>query len=91
MKNKFGDATKRLHLPATQRRDHVLSFIAHFIEGNGYPPTVREICSAMDYRSTSSVFHHLVTLRAAGLLDTVPGRSRAMRITKEGRSYVQSI
>ena len=47
-------------ISAKQRE--ILDFIKNEIINRGYPPSVREICEAVNLRSTSSVFSHLNSL-----------------------------
>lgn len=55
-------------------------------EGEGLPPTVREICAATGIRSTSSAFAILVSLEQAGLIERDECSSRAVRIAGRARS-----
>ena len=32
----------------TKRQEEILNFIKEYIVAHGYPPTIREICKAMD-------------------------------------------
>ena len=42
-----------------KREKAILKFIEKQIQVNGYPPSVREICTAVKLSSTSSVHAHL--------------------------------
>ncbi len=44
------------------KQTEVLEFLKKEILNKGYPPSVREICEAVNLKSTSSVFAHLETL-----------------------------
>ena len=46
----------------------------------GYPPAVREICEAVDLKSTSSVHSHLETLEKNGYIRRDPTKPRAIEI-----------
>ncbi|MBR3269601.1 MAG: transcriptional repressor LexA [Oscillospiraceae bacterium] len=48
--------------------------------GEGYAPTVREICNALDIRSTSTVHRYINTLVDEGLLDKMDNQNRAIRL-----------
>lgn len=63
----------------------ILQFIYDTVEKKGFPPTVREICAAVDLSSTSTVHGHLARLERKGLLVKDPTKPRALEITKEGR------
>ena len=40
----------------------ILAYIREEIQNKGYPPSVREICKAVGFKSTSSVHAHLQEL-----------------------------
>lgn len=62
----------------------VLRFIHERVTDQGYPPTVREICAAVDLSSTSTVHGHINRLIKKGLLQKDPTKPRALEITPEG-------
>ncbi len=47
----------------------------------GYPPTVREICSALDIKSTSTVHKDIARLELKGYLKKDPAKPRAIMFT----------
>ena len=47
---------------------------------DGYAPTVREICAALDIRSTSTVHRYINLLVDEGLLDKMDNQNRAIRL-----------
>ena len=66
----------------------VLAEIPEFVTMWGYSPSVRDIGQALGL-SPSGVWHHLERLAAAGLVTWTPGRSRTIRLTKEGTKAVK--
>ena len=56
----------------SDKQTAILEFIRSEIEQKGYPPSVREICSAVGLKSTSSVHAHLTQLEKKGLLRRDP-------------------
>lgn len=53
------------------------------ILSKGYPPSVREICSAVHLKSTSSVHSHLETLEKNGYIRRDPTKPRAIEIVDD--------
>jgi len=53
------------------------------ILSKGYPPAVREICEAVNLKSTSSVHSHLETLEKNGYIRRDPAKPRAIEIVDE--------
>ena len=55
-------------------------FIASFIEENNFPPTVREICSELNFSSTSTADYHLKKLVNAGKIEYGGGKNRCIKL-----------
>lgn len=49
------------------KQQEILDYIKEEILKRGYPPAVREICEAVNLKSTSSVHSHLKHLRRMGI------------------------
>ena len=64
----------------TPRQQRVLATIKDSIESRGYPPSMREIGSAVGLTSTSSVAHQLRVLEEKGYLKRDPNRPRALEV-----------
>lgn len=63
----------------------ILQYIYDTVENKGFPPTVREICAAVDLSSTSTVHGHLARLEQRGLILKDATKPRAIEVTKKGR------
>lgn len=59
----------------------IYEFLKVFTANKGYPPSVREICDAVNLKSTSTVHGHLKRLEKKGLLRRDPTKPRALEIT----------
>ncbi|WP_076462135.1 transcriptional repressor LexA [Limosilactobacillus caccae] len=70
--------------PTKNKQMAVLSYIHRQVEDHGYPPTVREICSAVGLSSTSTVHGHINRLIEQGFLHKDPSKPRALEITPKG-------
>ena len=46
----------------SQKQSEILEYMKNEILNRGFPPSVREICEAVNLKSTSSVHSHLETL-----------------------------
>jgi repressor LexA len=64
----------------TAKQQEILDFMKEQILEKGYPPAVREICSAVHLKSTSSVHSHLETLEKNGYIRRDPTKPRAIEI-----------
>ena len=64
----------------TPRQQRVLATIRDAIEKRGYPPSMREIGSAVGLTSSSSVAHQLKVLEEKGYLKRDPNRPRALQV-----------
>jgi len=64
----------------TNKQKEILEFIKSQIINKGYPPAVREICEAVNLKSTSSVHSHLESLEKNGYIRRDPSKPRAIEI-----------
>lgn len=62
------------------KQSEILEYIKDEILRKGYPPAVREICAAVNLKSTSSVHSHLETLEKNGYIRRDPTKPRAIEI-----------
>ena len=62
------------------KQSEILEYIKKEILNKGYPPTVRDICDAVNLKSTSSVHSHLETLEKNGYIRRDPTKPRAIEI-----------
>ena len=69
----------------TPRQQQVLEYIRESVRVNGYPPTVREICAALDLSSPSTVHAHLANLERLGLIRRDATKPRALDVVGESR------
>ncbi|MBA2568885.1 MAG: transcriptional repressor LexA [Actinobacteria bacterium] len=70
----------------TERQRQILDFLTSYLDGHGYPPTVREIGEAVGLASPSTVHAHLANLERAGLIKRDPTKPRALELTDRVRS-----
>lgn len=64
----------------TKKQREILEYIKSEILNRGFPPAVREICEAVNLKSTSSVHSHLETLEKNGYIRRDPTKPRAIEI-----------
>ncbi len=67
----------------TQKQQEILEYIKSEILNRGFPPAVREICEAVNLKSTSSVHSHLETLEKNGYIRRDPTKPRAIEIVDD--------
>ena len=70
----------------SDKQQRILEFLNDFIEENGYPPTVREICAAVDLKSTATVSYHLSELKRLGKIQSETNKRRAISLPEQQRS-----
>ena len=58
---------------------NIYQFIKESID-NGYPPTVREICSALNIKSTSTVHKYINLLVEEGYIEKLDNHNRAIKL-----------
>ena len=64
----------------TEKQEQILTYIKDYILNKNYPPSVREICKAVNLKSTSSVYAQLETLERKGFIRRDDLKSRAIEI-----------
>lgn len=74
----------------TNKQKEILTFIKTEILAKGYPPAVREICEAVNLKSTSSVHSHLETLEKNGYIRRDPTKPRAIEIMDDSFQMVRN-
>ncbi|MCD7736376.1 MAG: transcriptional repressor LexA [Lachnospiraceae bacterium] len=67
----------------TPKQQEILNYIKSEILERGFPPAVREICQAVNLKSTSSVHSHLESLEKNGYIRRDPTKPRAIEILDE--------
>ncbi|MDN6042978.1 MAG: transcriptional repressor LexA, partial [Lactobacillus sp.] len=75
-------------LTSDKKRIAVLRYIYETVEKRGFPPTVREICTAVGLSSTSTVHGHIARLERRGWLIKDATKPRALEITPEGKAVL---
>lgn len=75
-----------------EKQKKILDFVNKQVLEKGYPPSVREICKAVGFKSTSTVHAYLASLEAEGLIAKDPSKTRALRVidndTKKLEGYI---
>ena len=75
----------------SDKQQEILDFIKVEISSKGYPPSVREICSAVGLKSTSTVHGHLASLEKKGAIRRDPTKPRAIEILNDDSKYQREI
>lgn len=70
----------------TKRQQQAFDFICAFTAAHGYPPSVREIGSAIGLSSPSTVHSHLHKLEEAGYIKRDPNKPRTIEICEDAKT-----
>ena len=73
----------------TEKQSQILEYIKSEILNKGYPPSVRDICTAVNLKSTSSVHSHLETLEKNGYIRRDPTKPRTIEIIDDNFNLVR--
>ena len=87
-RKEFGDLFMERGKISNKQRE-ILDYIKDEILKKGYPPAVREICEAVNLKSTSSVHSHLETLEKNGYIRRDPTKPRAIEIMDDSFQMVR--
>src|SRR5438093_11333725 len=81
----FANRAQEATVELTGRQQEIWDFLVDYLGRHGYPPTVREIGSAVGLASPSTVHAHLANLERAGLLRRDPSKPRALELFGQHR------
>ncbi len=73
----------------SKKQSEILEYMKNEILNRGFPPSVREICEAVNLKSTSSVHSHLETLEKNGYIRRDPTKPRAIEIVDDNFNLVR--
>jgi len=65
------------------KQQQILDFVNKQVREKGYPPSVREICRAVGFKSTSTVHSYLAALEEQGLIVKDPSKTRALKVVNK--------
>jgi len=78
-------------LDLTKRQQEIVDFIKRYSARHGYPPTVRDIGSAVGLASSSTVHQHLANLERAGMIKRDPSKPRAIEMLDRAAQEVRNV
>ena len=67
-------------IPLTPKEQLIFDYIKENLKKNGYSPSIRDISTALDIKSTSTVHTYLERLERKGYIHKENGKSRTLRI-----------
>lgn len=65
------------------KQKKILDFVNRYLMEKGFPPSVREICKAVGFKSTSTVHAYLIKLEEEGLITKDATKPRALKVLDE--------
>lgn len=73
----------------TAKQQQILDCIKQSLREKGYPPSVRELCTAVGLSSTSTVHSHLNTLEKKGFIRRDPSKPRTIEVLDEEMNWLE--
>lgn len=64
----------------TTKKQEILEYLTQYIAEYGYPPSIREIATAVELKSTSTVHYHLNALQNDGQISVAEFKKRAISL-----------
>ena len=68
----------------SRMQQKVYDYIVKCVSEQGYPPSVREICAELDFKSPSTAHFHIKNLEERGYIMRGAGKGRAIALVGEG-------
>lgn len=75
----------------TARQQEVYDYIKVRILEDGYPPTIREICRGLGFKSTSTAHGHLSKLEEYGYIKRDGSKNRAISLTEDLQPQAETL
>lgn len=73
-----------------KREMEILFYIKRFIDSNGYPPSIREICNGCNIKSTSTVHSNLEKLELKNYIRRGATINRAIEIIRQDDDFLSA-
>lgn len=73
----------------TDKERALYDYITEKVKKEGFAPSVRDICAALGWKSTSTVHAYLARLEEKGLIRKESNKSRALKVEKDEDSLSQ--
>lgn len=67
-------------LPLTKRQRQIVDAISAHTAANGWPPTMRELCSLFGWSSPAAAWYHLRLIERKGWIERRPETCRGIRV-----------
>jgi repressor LexA len=80
-----------MSLEITIKQKEILNFIESEVSKRGYPPSVREICEAVDLKSPSTVHGHLQRLEKKGYIRRDSTKPRAIEVLNDDKDMMNNV
>lgn len=64
------------------KRDQLLDYLRIYTDNHGYPPSTREMTTALGFRSVESIHRLLRSLKEDGKVTWEPRKARTLRIVE---------
>lgn len=74
-----------------EKLSRVLNYVRGYIEENGFPPTVREICSELGIKSTATAYSYLERLKEQGQLKKSKAKNRAIEVLDKNKVNYKTV
>jgi len=78
-------------LELTQMEKNIYKYLQECIERDGFAPSVRDICSALKIKSTSTVHSYLSRLEQKGYISKHQNKSRALKLEATNKSDISKM
>ena len=68
-------------MPRTSnKRDQIYEFLISYMKEHGYAPSIRDICEAVNLKSTATVHYHLRELKRSGQIEIDENKKRSISL-----------
>ena len=72
----------------TRKQKDIFDFLLNNQKEFAYPPTLDEVCQALDLTSRGSLHKHIKALIEAGLVEVADRKQKGIRLTEKAKNYL---
>ncbi len=72
-----------------EKIQQIYDFVSDYTKYNNYPPSIREICAKMGFKSTSTAQYYLDKMKNSGIIQKTNNKKRALTLSGADTSFIK--
>ncbi len=67
----------------------IYNFVSEYTKNNSFPPSIREICVEMGFKSTSTAQYYIDKMKSSGIIQKTDNKKRALTLSGSDVSFIK--